>query len=274
MPRFKLTIEYAGTRYSGWQIQKNARTIQGEIDRAVRTVTGRKDFELYGSGRTDAGVHAVAQVAHLDVSTPLLPHVLCSRLNDELPADINILSALVVPHRFHARHDAVARRYMYQIARRRTAFHKTSVWWVKEALDVERMRSAARAFVGLHDFRWFSESDAEPGERSARKDTRVLVERLDVVEDGDLILIAVEGSHFLWKMVRRIVGVLVEAGRSPMEVDQVSRWLREASGVPARLTAPPSGLFLARVYYGEDPRESIIRAITPINVSRVTNCGT
>src|ERR1700730_1586776 len=109
MPRFKVTVEYAGTRYSGWQIQKNARTIQGEIDRAVRTVTARKDFELYGSGRTDAGVHAIAQVAHLDVSPAPPPETLRRRLNDELPADINILAVAQVPHRFHARHDAVAR---------------------------------------------------------------------------------------------------------------------------------------------------------------------
>src|SRR5471032_196424 len=109
MPRFKLIVEYAGTRYSGWQIQKNARTVQGDIDRAVRTVTGRTDFELYGSGRTDAGVHALAQVAHLDVSTNLPPESLRQRVNGELPADINLLAATVVPHRFHARHDAVSR---------------------------------------------------------------------------------------------------------------------------------------------------------------------
>src|SRR4029434_1769951 len=135
-----------GTRYSGWQIQKNARTIQGEIDNAVRTVTGRKDFELYGSGRTDAGVHASAQVAHLDVSTNLPPATLVARLNAELPHDINILDAVVVPHRFHARHDAVARRYIYQIARRRTAFAKAFVWWVREPIDVASMREAAVTF--------------------------------------------------------------------------------------------------------------------------------
>ena len=148
MPRFKLTIEYAGTRYSGWQIQKNAKTVQGEIDRAVRTVTGRKDFELYGSGRTDAGVHAIAQVAHLDVSTNVPAQTLRRRLNDDLPADINILAAEPVPHRFHARHDAVARRYLYQIARRRTAFAKPYVWWVKEELDVERMRTGRASLRG------------------------------------------------------------------------------------------------------------------------------
>src|SRR5205085_10912781 len=146
--RFKLTIEYAGTRYSGWQIQKNARTVQGEIDRAVRSVSGRKDFELYGSGRTDAGVHALAQVAHLDVVTTLPAESLRRRLNDELPADINILAAEPVPHRFHARHDAVARRYLYQIARRRTAFAKPYVWWVKDPLDADVMRTAAQGFVG------------------------------------------------------------------------------------------------------------------------------
>jgi tRNA pseudouridine(38-40) synthase len=159
VPRFKLTIEYAGTRYSGWQIQKNARTIQGEIDAAVRTVTGRRDFELYGSGRTDAGVHAVAQVAHLDVSTNIPADSLIRRINDELPADINVLAAEQVPHRFHARHDAVARRYVYQIARRRTAFAKPFVWWVREPLDLARMQHAAASFVGFRDFQSFTESD-------------------------------------------------------------------------------------------------------------------
>ena len=257
MPRFKLTIEYAGTRYSGWQIQKNARTVQGEIDRAVRTVTGRSDFELYGSGRTDAGVHALAQVAHLDVSTSLPPDTLRRRVNDELPSDINILSALVVPHRFHARHDAVARRYVYQIARRRTAFAKAYVWWVKDALDVRRMRQAADAFVGMRDFRSFTQDEDEPG---GEKSTRVLIERLEIVEDGEVILVGIEGSHFLWKMVRRIVGVLVEIGRGALEPRAAAELMTTESNAPARLTAPPSGLFLERVRYEGDPPAPPLRA--------------
>src|SRR3981189_3657405 len=115
MARFKLLIEYAGTRYSGWQIQKNARTVQGEIDRVVGQVTGQTQFELYGSGRTDAGVHALAQVAHLDIDTTLPPEALRRRINDALPADINLLRIDKVRHRFHARHDAVARSYIYQV---------------------------------------------------------------------------------------------------------------------------------------------------------------
>src|SRR5262252_7886993 len=197
VPRFKLTIECAGTRYSGWQIQKNARTIQGEIDRAVGRVTGRNDFELYGSGRTDAGVHALAQVAHLDVSTMLPPETLRRRLNDELPADINVLGATPVPHRFHARHDAVARRYLYQVATRRTAFAKPFVWWVKEPMDLARVRGAANVFVGMHDFSSFAVA-----EQDEEASSLVLLERLDVIEDGGVVLFVIEGSHFLWRMVR------------------------------------------------------------------------
>jgi tRNA pseudouridine38-40 synthase len=260
MPRFKLTIEYAGTKYSGWQIQQNARTVQGEIDQAVRTVTGRKDFELYGSGRTDAGVHALAQVAHLDVATSLPPESLRRAVNDELPADINLLSAVVVPHRFHARHDAVARRYLYQIATRRTAFAKPYVWWVKERLHVERMQDAAQRFIGMHDFGAFAVADRHDEEAS----TRVLLERLDFAAEGSLILVGVEGSHFLWRMVRRLVGVLVAVGRADLDVAAAAALLEGRSELPAKLTAPASGLFLERVFYRNDDRTAPLKAATPV----------
>jgi tRNA pseudouridine38-40 synthase len=260
LPRFKLTIEYAGTRYSGWQIQQNARTIQGEIDAAVRKVTGRKDFELYGSGRTDAGVHALAQVAHLDVATTLPPETVRRRVNDELPSDINILTAAVVPHRFHARHDAVARRYLYQIAMRRTAFAKPFVWWVKETLHVERMQEAAASFVGMHDFGAFAVTDRGDDEPS----TRVLLERLEFGVEGSLILIGIEGSHFLWRMVRRLVGVLAAVGRGDLAPGDIGNLLEGRSEVPAKLTAPASGLFLERVYYKSEKRNAQLRAATPV----------
>ncbi len=260
MPRFKLTIEYAGTKYSGWQIQQNARTVQGELDTAVRRVTGRRDFELYGSGRTDAGVHALGQVAHLDVSTSLPAETLRRRINDELPADINVLAASVVPHRFHARHDAVARRYVYQIALRRTAFAKPFVWWVKEPLDLGRMQAVALSFVGLHDFGAFAAQDRD----EAGASTRVLLERLEFSVDGSLVLVGVEGSHFLWRMVRRLVGVLVAVGRGELDGPRAEALLRERSDLPARLTAPASGLFLDRVFYRGDTRDLPFRPATPI----------
>ena len=254
MPRFKLTIEYSGARYSGWQIQKNARTVQGEIDRAVREATGERDLEIYGSGRTDAGVHAMAQVAHLEVHTALPPETLRRRINDALPSDINVLRVEKVRHKFHARHDAIARSYLYQISRRRTAFAKSFVWWVREDLDIQRMRAAASLFVGHHDFRSFSDDDPE------EKSTEVVVEGLELYEDGDLILVHIEGSHFIWKMVRRIVGVLVEVGRGGMTADDAGALLTERSEVPARVTAPASGLFLERVYYEGDRRDLPVQA--------------
>ena len=264
MPRFKLVIEYAGTRYSGWQIQKNARTVQGEIDRAIREVAGRREFELHGSGRTDAGVHALAQVAHLELYTGLAPEPLRRRLNDELPADIHILTIDKAPHRFHARHDAVSRSYLYQISRRRTAFAKPFVWWIREPLDLGAIRRAAAAFAGRQDFAAFSDDD--PDEKS----TVVVLERVELVEAGALVLVRVQGSHFLWRMVRRIVGVLAAVGRGEMTPEEAARYLNPRDGAsprvtPASLTAPAAGLFLERVLYAGDDGPGPIRPVIALD---------
>ena len=248
MPRFKLTIEYAGTRYSGWQIQLNAKTVAGELERAIRTATGVKMFELYGAGRTDAGVHALAQVAHLQADTRLDPDALHWRINDELPTDINVIDLVRAPQRFHARHDAVGRSYLYQIARRRTAFAKPYVWWVREDLDVKRMRDAASRFVGLKDFQSFTADTRDDAS------TKVQVDTVEIIDAPPLLLVRIVGSHFLWRMVRRLVGVLVAVGRHEMKAADVERMLAETSDEAAPLTAPASGLFLERVYYpGDDP---------------------
>ena len=260
MPRFKLTIEYAGTRYSGWQKQNNAKTVQGEIERAIGELTRDKTFEFYGSGRTDAGVHALRQVAHLDLRKPLPAETIRRGINDALPADIHILAVDTVAHRFHARHSAVARSYLYQLSRRRSAFAKPFVWWVREPLDLARMQAAAARLTGRHDFQAFSDDD--PDEKS----TEVLVDEVTLVEDGDLILIRVAGSHFIWKMVRRMIGVLAEIGKGGMAVAEIDGLLsgvdepkgsspRAASPTPAELTAPASGLFLERVFYEGDARQ-------------------
>ena len=250
MPRFKLTIEYAGTRYSGWQIQKNARTVQGELERAIREASGRT-FELSGAGRTDAGVHALAQVAHLELYTSLDPEQLRRRINDGLPADIHVRTIEKAPHRFHARHDAISRSYLYQISRRRTAFGKAFVWWIRDTLDLDAMRQASAAFVGMKDFRGFTDDDP------AKKSTVVLVDHLELVDVDPLVLIRIQGSHFLWKMVRRIVGVLAAVGRGEIAAGRV---LDPAIDVAA-LTAPAAGLFLEAVYYNGGPPP---RPVTPL----------
>jgi tRNA pseudouridine38-40 synthase len=262
VPRFKITLEYAGTRYSGWQKQKNARTVQGDVERAIAEVTGQRRFEFQGAGRTDAGVHALRQVAHLDVHTTLPPETLRRRLNDELPPDINLLTIDRAHHRFHARHSAVARSYLYQISQRRTAFAKPFVWWVKEPLDLTRMQQAAARFAGMHDFRSFSDDDPED------KSTDVLIEDVALSEAGELILIRVAGSHFLWKMVRRMVGVLAEIGRGGLDADAVDDLLAESSHLPAKLTAPASGLFLEWVFYDSDDRQPPLIPAMPVPSGR------
>jgi tRNA pseudouridine38-40 synthase len=259
MPRFRLLIEYAGTKYSGWQVQKNARTVAGDIERAVHEATGDRNFELYGSGRTDAGVHALGQVAHLDVRTSIAPEQLVRRVNEELPADINLLDARRAPHRFHARHDATSRTYIYQVARRRTAFAKPFVWWVKDPLRVDVMRDAARAFSGRRDFRGFTDDD--PDEKS----TLVEVAPIEIRESPAALLIVVSGSHFLWKMVRRMVGVLVAAGTGDLRPADIETLLAKPSGIPARLTAPASGLFLAQVTYPGDAPEPLPMPPGPVD---------
>jgi tRNA pseudouridine38-40 synthase len=165
-----------------------------------------------------------------------------------------VLAAERVAPRFHARHSAVARSYLYQISRRRTAFAKPYVWWVREPLDLARMQAAARPLTGFGDFRAFTDDDPE------EKSTRVLVESVTVGEDDDLILIRVVGSHFLWKMVRRIVGVLVDAGRGGITPEQVAALLSGHSDLPPKLTAPASGLFLEQVFYEEPVTVGELRA--------------
>jgi len=250
-----MTLEYEGTRYSGWQVQKNARTVQGELQRALRTVLGAPAFELYGSGRTDAGVHALGQVAHLEAQTVLAPEIIRMKVNDELPPDINIIEVAKAPRTFHARHDAVMRSYLYQVSRRRTAFGKRYVWWIKDPLDAERMRKAARPFAGMKDFQSFTDDDPE------EKSTRVLLEDILLAEADDLILLRIAGSHFLWKLVRRIVGVIVEAGRGRLRPEEIPALFSPGADTPARLTAPPSGLFLEKVCYGKERPPG---ALTPV----------
>jgi len=241
--RFKLFIEYEGTRYSGWQRQENAKTIQGSIVQAAKEIFGDDYLDFQGSGRTDSGVHALCQVAHLDVKTVLAPEIIRMKLNDMLPHDICILEVEKANQTFHARHDAKSRSYVYQISRRRTAFGKNFVWWIKDKLDFKKMESAAKYFVGMNNFASFSDDDPED------KSTKVLIDDIQIKEEGDLILIRIIGSHFIWKMVRRIVGILAEVGRGRKSEKDILFYLSNKTNEPAKFTAPPSGLFLEKVAY-------------------------
>ena len=249
MPTWKLELEYEGTRYRGWQVQHNAKTIQGEMQDAARQLFQSKP-EVYGSGRTDAGVHAIGQIAHLKIAElqkNVTPRQIQYGFNDLLPHDINVLKVSNSPDNFHARHDAVARYYLYQISTRRTAMAKNFVWWVKDELDADAMHQAARLLVGKHDFASFCE--LEDGKKQS---TLVKVDHASTFRDGELICFRIGAGHFLWKMVRRIVGMLAEVGRGNLTYDGFERLLKFKSDVPAKFTAPPSGLFLERVLYPGD----------------------
>jgi tRNA pseudouridine38-40 synthase len=249
MSRFKLTLEYEGTKYDGWQMQRGGKSIQGEILDACRELFNQDKIEIYGAGRTDSGVHALAQVAHLEVNTDLAPLRIKYGINDRLPSDICILKVEEANPGFHARHDAVARSYIYQISRRRTAFGKKYVWWVKDNLDLDLMNEAASKFPGLKDYRSFTDESQESGS------TRVEIKHANVYEFGDILVFHIIGSHFLWKQVRRMTGVIVEAGRGKLTAEDVSAFFKAKSDIPAKLTAPPSGLFLERICYKNDEIE-------------------
>jgi len=296
MNKYKIILEYDGTSYSGWQMQKNARSIQGTLmdaaqkflnmptvsnvhsnayrggseeathtERSIRRgadhppsdgrhgeagkggQTAANWLDIQGAGRTDAGVHALGQTAHLECAPKLDCETLRMGLNDRLPANINILSVQNAHPRFHARHSAVSRSYLYLIAGRRTAFGKKYVWWIKDKLHTDKMQKALSVFKGFHDFTSFADKRMEKN-----SSTKVLVESIELKEFNSLIAIRITGSHFLWKMVRRIVGMTVEAGRGNISARDLEQMLVADSDVPARHTAPPSGLFLEKVLYEGD----------------------
>jgi len=257
MPTCKLTIEYEGTRYSGWQAQGNTpKTIQGNLLRAATQVLG--DVDIGGAGRTDAGVHAAAQVAHLRSHKSVDPLQLSRKINDLLPHDISIVAASRVSDKFHARHDALSRVYLYQIATRRTAFAKPFVWWIKDRLDVDAITRAAKLLEGRHDFSAFSDK------RLKEEESRiVVVNRCDAAAAGDLILFRIEASHFLWKMVRKLVAFLVEIGRGNATPEELASRLH-ANAPNVEPTAPPSGLFLEAVTYRGETFDRPLEPIVPV----------
>ena len=256
MPNWKLTIEYEGTRYSGWQVQHNTKkTIQGKLLEAARDALG--DVQLQGAGRTDAGVHAAGQVASLRSRKAIRAADLVWEINQRLPADIHVVHAEPASERFHPRHDATERIYLYQVSTRRSAFVKPFVWWVRDRLDVAAVERASQSLVGLRDFsRWTDR-------RSEAEDHRVKVERTGVGIDGDLVLIRIGASHFLWKMVRKLVAALVDVGRGELSVEAFDALLKEP-GPHYEPTAPPAGLFLEAVLYPGDVFTRPLEALVPV----------
>lgn len=247
--RFRLVIEFEGTAFRGWQKQgeKSVRTVQGVILERAAELFGGGKVDLQGNGRTDAGVHALEYTAHLEVATRLSPGEIKTALNRLLPRDIAILELAPADSRFHARHHCVGRSYLYQIAEEPRAFFRRYVWDLDATLDLSLMQQTAELFVGMHDCAAFAEK------QELKKSTLVLVKAIRLERVAGMILVRVVASHFLWHLVRRMVGTMAAVGSGKLLIEEVETMLATAepsSSIP--WMAPAQGLFFEKAFYDRD----------------------
>ena len=245
MPRYKLTIEYDGTNFSGWQRQENGLSVQQTLEGALRRL-GEEAPLVVGAGRTDAGVHALGQVAHVDLKREWRGWRLREAINAQLvPFPVAALTAEAVDGRFDARRSATMRHYLYRIVNRRAplALERGHAWLVKRELDVEAMAGAAQALLGRHDFSTFRDSQCQ-----AKSPVRTL-SRVEATREGDRVELAFAALSFLHRQVRSMVGSLVEVGLGKWRAADLKAALEAADRSRCGPVAPACGLYLARIDY-------------------------
>lgn len=244
MKNVKLTIEYDGTNFSGWQIQPNARTIQEDIEKGLKKII-KKQIKINGSGRTDAGVHALGQVANFKDEFTIPIEKIPRALNAVLPDDISIKEAIEVPENFHARYSAKGKRYIYKIynGQLRSALLRNHAYFTAYTLNVEKMKEAAKHFTGEHDFKGFMAS------RTSVKNTVRTIYDIKLYEKDNLLIIEAKGNGFLYNMVRIITGTLIDIGRGKIDDKDLPNIIKSCKRERAGHTAPPQGLYLSQVYY-------------------------
>lgn len=250
MRTIKLTIEYDGTHFYGWQIQeKSKRTVQGEFYKAFQKVFKAQPC-LIGSGRTDSGVHALGQVAHFKTNSKLPVQKIISALNANLPSDIAVVDAREVNKNFHAQFSAKSKIYRYTILNRsaRPALKRQLCYFYPFPLNIKLMQTEAKALVGKHDFSSFRASDPARQE----KDSVRTIKKLAISKQGDTITIDIEANGFLYKMVRNIVGTLLEIGSDWLPKGSIKKILAKKSRTAAGKTAATKGLTLIKVKYNHD----------------------
>lgn len=251
MPRFRMTVEYDGTPYVGWQRQENGPSVQGALEQAILTLTG-ETVSIRGAGRTDSGVHAMGQVIHVDLTRAWVPYKLRNAVNAHLALAqerVAVLDVVEVSEDFDARFSALRRHYLYRIISRpsRLALDAERAWWVAKPLDHERMHEAAQQLVGHHDFTTFRSAHCQ-----AASPVRTL-DRLDVTRTGDLIEIRATAQSFLHNQIRSFAGTLKLAGEGRMTVADVRAALEARDRAACGPVAPPTGLFFMKVDYPGDP---------------------
>lgn len=249
MRNIRIRLAYDGAAYAGWQVQPGQPTIQGEVESALGRIEGRT-VKVHGSGRTDSGVHALGQVASFGLENPIPPENLKKALNRLLPRDIRVLECGEAPAEFHARHSAAAKTYEYRICRAEVCppFLRRYVYHHPYPLDEAAMIAGAAAFEGEHDFRSFASAGGNEMESTVRT---IFFSRLE--REGDLLVYRVRGSGFLYRMVRNIVGTLLEVGRGNLAAGDIAGIIRVRNRGAAGPMAPAPGLFLVNVEYGFEP---------------------
>ena len=247
MRRFRLTLEYDGTDFQGWQLQARGRSVQGVVEEAIAEVT-REEVRVHAAGRTDAGVHARGQVAHFDFETRLSPLALRKALNAVLPRDVAAREVREVPAEFDARRDAISKRYVYRILHRPTPspLRRTQCWHIRGPLDLEAMQEACDALKGTHDF---AALRGAPGGPPEDEETRRTLDVLQVVREADEVRIVAEARSFLRHMVRNVVGTLVDVGQGRLSAPQIAEILASRERARAGPTAPAHGLCLDEIRY-------------------------
>jgi len=241
--RIKLTLEYDGTDFSGWQVQPDGRTVQGVLQESLGKIMGSQT-RVVGSGRTDAGVHALNQVAHADVTRDIPAVNIMMGLNSALPRDVRVVGCEDTTAAFHAQRSATGKTYRYTILNipRPTALDRHRVWHIRQPLDVNAMIQGAGHLKGKHDFAAFKSAGDET---TTVRDLRIL----DISKSGDLLVLTFEANGFLKHMVRNITGALVEVGLGRLQPGDIGRLLDSGSRENAPKKAPPQGLTLLRVTY-------------------------
>jgi tRNA pseudouridine38-40 synthase len=245
MPRYKLTIEYDGTPFRGWQVQNGDPTVQGALEAAAKALSG-ENVQVHGAGRTDAGVHALGQVAHLDLTKAFRADQVRDGLNAHLrPHPIGVLAADIVDASFEARFSALKRHYRYRIINRRAdlALDLCRAWRVPKPLDAALMHEAAQCLVGKHDFTTFRAVECQA------KSPEKTLDAIAVERDGDNVRVTTSARSFLQHQVRSMVGSLAWVGEGRWSADDLQRALRARDRAACGLVAPPEGLYLVRVEY-------------------------
>jgi len=245
---YKMTIAYDGTAYSGWQIQPNGISIQAQIEEAIKIIV-RKDVKVIGSGRTDAGVHALGQIAHFHCDRDLDLYRFLGSVNGILPRDIRVKSIEEMPLNFHAQRSALGKVYHYHLYLEnvQNPFNRLYSYHVHDKMDLELLRKAALLFIGSHDFTSFA-NEAHTG--AAYSNPIRNLKRLDIVYEQGGLRLEFEGDGFLYKMVRNIVGTLLEVAKGKRPISDIEAIFQAKDRKKAGMAAPPHGLFLVEVYYG------------------------